>query len=457
MKCSFCGNELPNGASFCPECGTILNLDNDFAPPAAPPAPTELPPEPQMQPTEPVQPEAEPEFAVPVYVSPYTAPEVFSDRENVYVQPEPPAPPAETVVTPVEDDSAYEEEDDGDDMVVDGGKKRGRSAIIVILVLVLAAVAAYAVKTFVLDNRPTVSASESQTSTTAPSTQDVFWTSSADTTDDTDDTDDTDVTDDTDTTDDTDDTDDIDDTDVTDDTDEIDDSDLTDPNEFTAPSEFEFTTKPTTTESTTRETTRSSTTTTTRRAVTTTRARVTTTRPRPTTTRPTTTAAPTTTVQRPRTTTPRRTLYVKEDGVALRTAPNKSASSLLSLSVGADVVVTGEENGYYYVYSNRYGVSGWASKAYIVDSRPVAASEQHVSGVVSPDVTYSSPKSKSVAADGSSLNLRKGPDTSYGVIRAVADGYPVLVKGESSSVSGWVYVTDTTHGVSGWVSASFLK
>ena len=51
MKCSYCGNELPNGASFCPECGTIMNLDNDFVPPAAPEAP-EMPPEPQMQPTQ---------------------------------------------------------------------------------------------------------------------------------------------------------------------------------------------------------------------------------------------------------------------------------------------------------------------------------------------------------------------------------------------------------------------
>ena len=73
MKCSYCGNELPNGASFCPECGTIMNLDNDFVPPAAPEAP-EMPPEPQMQPTQ-LPPQEE--FAVPVYVSPYTAPDVF--------------------------------------------------------------------------------------------------------------------------------------------------------------------------------------------------------------------------------------------------------------------------------------------------------------------------------------------------------------------------------------------
>ena len=162
-------------------------------------------------------------------------------------------------------------------------------------------------------------------------------------------------------------------------------------------------------------------------------------------------------MQRPATTTARRTLYVTTNGVALRTAPRRSASSLLSLSVGADVVVTGEENGYYYVYSNRYGVSGWVSKTYIGTSRPVATSEKSVSGVVSPDVTYSSPKSKSVASEGEGLNLRKGPGTSYGVIRSISEGYPVLVKGESSSVSGWVYVTDTTHGVSGWVSAAYLK
>ena len=453
MKCSYCGSELPNGASFCPECGTIMNLDNDFVPPVEQSAPVQ-PAEPVS--TEPVTPVVPPapereEFAVPVYVSPYTAPEVLEAQAS---QPTQTPEPAETVITPTEEppeaEDSYEDGDE-EDYLVHGGKKHGKALIAVILVLLVAAVAAYVVKTFVIDKKPSTTAAPSDTVSVEDTTDDVFWTSTTEPTDTSDDTDDTD---------DTDNTDDTADIDDTDDTDDIDDTDEIDDNELTAPSEFESTTKETTTTRETTTTTRATTTTTTKRAVTTTTRRVTTTArttTRPTTTRPTTTAAPTTTVQRPATTTARRTLYVTTNGVALRTAPRRSASSLLSLSVGADVVVTGEENGYYYVYSNRYGVSGWVSKTYIGTSRPVATSEKSVSGVVSPDVTYSSPKSKSVASEGEGLNLRKGPGTSYGVIRSISEGYPVLVKGESSSVSGWVYVTDTTHGVSGWVSAAYLK
>ena len=29
MKCSFCGNELENGAQFCPACGMIISLGED--------------------------------------------------------------------------------------------------------------------------------------------------------------------------------------------------------------------------------------------------------------------------------------------------------------------------------------------------------------------------------------------------------------------------------------------
>ena len=29
MKCSFCGNELENGAQFCPSCGMIISLGDD--------------------------------------------------------------------------------------------------------------------------------------------------------------------------------------------------------------------------------------------------------------------------------------------------------------------------------------------------------------------------------------------------------------------------------------------
>ena len=202
----------------------------------------------------------------------------------------------------------------------------------------------------------------------------------------------------------------------------------------------------------------------------TTTAKPTTTAPRttahPTTTaRPTTTAhrtttqAPTTqpanTLQRPTSTFAAKTMYVNTNGVALRYAPNSSSANRVSLSVGADVSVTAEENGYCFVRSNRYGVSGWVKKSYLGNSRPVAQTQQVVSGTVAPDVTLDG-GTKTVSTGGSALNLRKGPGTEYDIIRAVGDGYPVAIKGKSSTVSGWVYVTDITRGVSGWVSSSYL-
>ena len=85
----------------------------------------------------------------------------------------------------------------------------------------------------------------------------------------------------------------------------------------------------------------------------------------------------------------------------------------------------------------------------------MAQTQTTVSGTVAPDVTVNG-GTKTVNS-GSSLNLRKGPGTEYDVIRAISDGYPVAVKGKSSTVSGWVYVTDITRGVSGWVAESYLK
>ena len=141
--------------------------------------------------------------------------------------------------------------------------------------------------------------------------------------------------------------------------------------------------------------------------------------------------------------------------MALRYAPNSSSGNRVSLSVGADVSVTAEQNGYYYVYSNRYGVSGWVSKRYLGASRPVAQRQQSVSGLVQPDVSLGG-GTKTVNSGGTGLNLRKGPGTGYDVIRSIGDGYPVAVKGKSSTVSGWVYVTDITRGVSGWVASAYL-
>ena len=342
------------------------------------------------------------------------------------------------------------EDDDGEDMYVDDRSGHGGVKVLIAL-LILAAVVTGGY--FLVKNAGFFHPSKGETTTTkqASDTTDPSGTTDA--------TDPTDLTDETDTTEPTDED------DTTEPTDEDDTTEPTDEDDTTAPTDEEDTTTTTKKDDTTDEsTTARPTQPTTARPTQPTTARPT----QPTTARPTqpTTARPTQTTAAPQPTEPtlqlpsqrieKKTLYITEDGVLLRYAPNRGSASILSLSVGADVVVSGEENGYYFVYSNRYHTSGWVSKSYTASSRPVAQDERTVSGVVQPDVMTSA-ENKVVASDGDGLNLRKGPGTSYDVIRSISDGYPVVVKGRSSSVSGWVYVTDTTHGVSGWVAAAYLE
>lgn len=499
MKCSFCGSELEPGAGFCPNCGTIISLDNEFVSPKQPEPPIEQPSAPQE--TAPAD-FSESLNGMPAYVSPsfeayqpaQTVPEQPYDPEADDDDPfremhpdlddAPPVTPAVPVEAQIPDaqpvaadgdipvyepteeirlpqDADDEEIDDADDMYVQTGKsKKGRvAAILVVLLLAAAAVGAwYYVKTQNPFLQPTASQTDvtldtvSQPATTLPvseSESDTAGEPTEDTTDE--DPTDEDTTDESAT-----------DESTTDESTSADDAtDISaDDNELTAPQNTtESTTAPTTKEATT--TTRKAPTTTQRATTTTARhttttARHTTTAPRTTqpTTRQTTTQAANT-LQRPSRTFSARTMYITTNGVALRYAPNRASGNRVSLSVGADVSVTAEENGYYFVRSNRYGVSGWVSKQYVGTSRPVAQTQTTVSGTVAPDVTVNG-GTKTVNS-GSSLNLRKGPGTEYDVIRAISDGYPVAVKGKSSTVSGWVYVTDITRGVSGWVAESYLK
>ncbi len=148
------------------------------------------------------------------------------------------------------------------------------------------------------------------------------------------------------------------------------------------------------------------------------------------------------------------TLYCTAEGVILRNAPSKSSERVLYLSKGADLTVYAKENGYYYVRSNRYGVYGWVSASYASDGRPEAETTKVYKNTVTPDKKYSDAKVKYTT---NGLNLRKGPGTDYDVITLIPKNYPVKVIGCKSGVSGWVYVTDTTYGYSGWVSSAYIK
>ena len=471
MKCSFCGAELEPGSGFCPECGTLIGLDNNFERPKETEKKVENVSENSKENndvySEPITVRESPYKAydeiggVPEYVSPVFEDSMTSNGEKIETEEAEEDPFAE--MHP--DLEPEEEESDAlDDMYIGSSKKKKGGIVIAVLAVILIAVVvggAYAVKSNYF--KPEVSDSEEDTRYTVSVVQPTEETDTSESEEETSDEEDS-----------------------TADTSESETEESTSESAAATETTEEKTTEEKTTETSTSaapvvtepsttkpaETTKPATTkpVTTKPATTkpaTTKPATTkpvttkpvTTKPattKPATTKPSTTKPSATTLQKPKKTFDKYTAYATTDGVLLRYAPDSSSAKRVSLSIGNDVVVSGEENGFYYVYSNRYQISGWASKAYISKNRPVAKTETKVSGLVNPDKTYSNPKTKTVSiSDG--LRLRKGPGTDYDVIRDLGKGYPVAVKGESTSAPGWVYVTDITRGISGWVMGSYLN
>ena len=368
---------------------------------------------------------------------------------------------------------ASEEEEEYEDITpteeeFETGKKGGKGIVIAALILVLCVLCAgaYALKDYIPVLAPTEGTSQ-EDSTVAPSEEE---TSEEESTEETTEEDTTEA-------------------DET--TDEATEDDTTEAEETTEETSEEITTDEDTTEDVTEVTTENAVVTTTKPSTTkpaTTRPATTrpaTTRPattRPATTRPATTKPATTkpattkpATTKPSTTKPATTKdpyginnvtvkkpssyitsytgYATGEGVNMRSGPSTSYPRVLYLSKGADVKVLAKENGFLYVYSNRYGVYGWVSASYISASRPSAETSKTYTGTVKPDVSTAS----KVMHTTYSLNIRKGPATSYDSVQVIATGYPVKVIGYKSGVSGWVYVTDLTYGVSGWVSSAYLK
>lgn len=475
MKCSFCGHELEPGSNFCPECGTMMSVDDDCAvdnvskeqkyePDSAEVYSKEITEEGVLE-TEP-----EEEIGVPEYVpqpqgafedyntirrneeeaeAAFTAAAAESEKEaeeedDPFAELHPDSHPVSFALEKNEE-PAEEASSDDDDMYVKPSKGKKGGVTIAVLTLVLVAVIVVGVNA-VRNNggdvisvfKKTTSESQASESTTASTTTSTTASKTSTTK-----------------------------------KDEKSTTDKTTKQSTTANNSKESTTEKNNASST-KSTTRASSSAASTTGAATTRAYTTTTRAYTTTTRAyTTTTSAQTTYTKPATTASSKstgeslqkpskyysspvTRYASENGISMRYAPSSSSSIRASLSVGGEVKVYGEENGYCYVYYSRYGIYGWVSASYLSKERPVADSEVKVSGVVKPDKTYSNVETKTVTtSDG--LRLRKGPGTSYDTIRYLGKGYPVAVKGTSTKNPGWVYVTDITRGVSGWVSSEYLK
>ena len=396
--------------------------------------------------------------------------EPYNDEEQDTAQPE-----DEQTEEDISDDGEPDEEDGLDDMYVTSSKSKKNSVIIAVLIVALIAVTAggavmikdnfskVPVNALTSETQTTAAQKESATTKKAPETE---KTEKNETTDE-----------------------------ATEETtgQEPDEQETTAENEqaVTEPSEENTTGKPDVTEDKTpvkENTTKrdvSTTKSTTAAKPTTTRQVVTnppTTKPitttKPTTTKPTTTKPTTTkpTATKPETTTDpygfgtdkvqkpgaylaagaRYTVYVNVSSLTMRSKPNQQASKVVYVSIGEDLTVYGkEENGFLYVRSNRYGVYGWVAERYVSKTRPTAEETVVVPGIVKPDKKYSSPKTMYVNVH-VGIRLRKAPETDAASVRTLSYGFPVKVTGYSSADSGWVYVTDITHGVTGWTRLEWL-
>lgn len=150
---------------------------------------------------------------------------------------------------------------------------------------------------------------------------------------------------------------------------------------------------------------------------------------------------------------------ITDDGCHMRSGPGTSYDHILYFSYGDSIKVLAKENGFLYVYSERYGVYGWVSSSLTAakpDNKPTESTTTAPTRVLSPDKTYKNPETKKATAP-EGLKLRFGPGTQYDALRLIAKDMSVVVKGYSTKVSGWVYVTVPAYGVSGWVSSAYLK
>lgn len=225
---------------------------------------------------------------------------------------------------------------------------------------------------------------------------------------------------------------------------------------------------------------------------TTTRPTTTTTRPTTTTTRPTTEATTTTRPATTTTTTQATTesytfdanvqvqspssynidetiVYPSYNAIDFKVSPSSSAANIYTLSYGYYLTAYALQNGYYYVYSHRYGLYGWvsASDVYEYVEETTTAAQTTTAQTTTTAATVSDYKEFASSYDAVvnsdvGLNVRTGPGTGYGVSVVLPYGYTVTVKGYSATDSDWVYVTVTDSSYpygspSGWVHSDYLS
>ena len=142
--------------------------------------------------------------------------------------------------------------------------------------------------------------------------------------------------------------------------------------------------------------------------------------------------------------TPTSTMYTTpEIGLNLRKGPGTSYSVIRTLSKGTAVTVHSSSNGWSKISVN--GVEGYVSTSFLSSTNPSTNSSTS-------NETTSTPTTTMYVTPDAGLNLRKGPGTSYSVIKTLSKGTVVTVH---SSNNGWSNVS--ANGVEGYVSTSYLS
>ena len=147
---------------------------------------------------------------------------------------------------------------------------------------------------------------------------------------------------------------------------------------------------------------------------------------------------------------PTGTRYVVDGSLNFRSGPGTSSSVISVLRAGSAVQLTGEQsNGFARVTFN--GTTGWAFAQYLSTTGGTG------NGTGTPpaggDVAVGYSVTGSATVVNGPLNQRRGPGTSYAVIRVLPNGAVVDVMGGAQA--GFLPVR--FNGVKGWASATYLS
>lgn len=128
------------------------------------------------------------------------------------------------------------------------------------------------------------------------------------------------------------------------------------------------------------------------------------------------------------------------DSLRVRKGPGTSYDKLTSISRGTKITVLDETSGWYKIRLAN-GTEGYCSSEYITVSNEGDSDKPQELGT-------------GIVNNISSLNVRSGPSTNYGIVSSISGGTKVTLISRHSN--GWYYIS-TPSGIKGYVSGNYIK